>query len=86
MITSAQKSDNQVTVTVKKGNRETGTLFAAAYNGDTMVRAAIGTQKVTASGAYTIDLSVGDGETAKVFLILDDGSQFTPLSMKASID
>ncbi len=86
VITSAQKSDNQVTVTVKKGNRETGTLYAAAYKGDLMVRAAIGAQKVTASGAYTIDLSVGDGETAKVFLILDDGSQFTPLSMKASID
>ena len=63
-----------------------GTLFAAAYNGDTMVRAAIGTQKVTASGTYTIDLSVGDGETAKVFLIVDDGSQFTPLSMKATVN
>lgn len=86
VITSAQKSGNQITVTINKGNADQGTLFAAAYSGDTMVRAAIGTQKVTASGTYTVDLSVGDSETAKVFLILDDGSQFTPLSMKASID
>lgn len=86
VITSAQKSGNQITVTINKGNADQGTLFAAAYNGDTMVRAAIGTEKVTASGTYTVDLSVGDGETAKVFLILDDGSQFTPLSMKATVN
>lgn len=86
VITSAQKSGNQITVTINKGNADQGTLFAAAYNGDTMVRAAIGTEKVTASGTYTVDLSVGDGETAKVFLILDDGSQFTPLSMRATVN